>query len=127
MPKITRVNIGEKVDHLMSRDMLDKEARMKLIRFMEAIEMSVFTANREVIHKKVQNLNQQNFLRLATRVAELRADYLAKALTFAAASGRPSATEILELRQAREAYEELMRAFEAMERAIERGYTEIAS
>ncbi len=127
MPKITRVNIGEKVDHLMSRDMLDKDARIKLIRFMEGIEMSVFAANREVIHKKVQNLNQQNFLRLATRVAELRADYLAKALTFAGGAGRPNATELQELRQAREAYEELMRAFEAMERAIERGYTDIAS
>jgi len=45
----------------------------------------------------------------------------------AGGAGRPNATEIQELRQAREAYEELMRAFEAMERAIERGYTDIAS
>ena len=60
-------------------------------------------------------------------MAESRADYLAKALTFAGGAGRPNTAEIQELRQAREAYEELMRAFEAMERAIERGYTDIAS
>ncbi len=127
MAKITRVGMSEKVDRLLSKDMLDREARKNLAHFLERIEMAVFTANREVIHQRIPQLNQESFLKLATRVAELRADYLAQALAVANSTGRPNANAIAELRSVREAYEELLKAFEAMERAIERGYADIAN
>lgn len=126
MSKITRVQVGEKVDRLLSKDMMDREARKQLAHFMERIELAVFTANREVIHARIPQLTQSSFLKFATRVAELRAEYLAQSLALATSSGRPNAQAIAELRAVREAYEELLHAFDAMQRAIERGYADIA-
>jgi len=126
MQKVTRGAGTDKPDHFLSTEMLDREARQRLARFKETIDKTIYATNRSVIHSRVPNLNQDSFLRLATRVAELRADYLAKALSVSAAAGRPSQEAIADLRHTREGYEELLKAFDAMERAIERGYADMA-
>ena len=82
-------------------------------------------ANREVMKAaKLPSVNQESVLPLAVSVARLRAEYLKAALSLGA-SGRndlPVEAELSELSKHRQAYEEGVAAFEALMRAIERGY-----
>jgi methionine synthase I (cobalamin-dependent) len=98
------------------------------MRFLEEVEQGIRAANREVIHGQIPALNRESFLNFAIVVARLRADYLAAALK-ASHTGRVDAAliEALKaLRQQREAFEEARAAFDALQRAIERGYVEIS-
>ena len=115
----------DKVDHLVSKDMLDRESARKLQKFLEETEMSIFSANREVIRKAVPELTRESFMALAVRVAEARARYIKAALELSA-KVNPTAEEIADLKAAREANDELVQAFEATRRVIERGYTSLA-
>ncbi|HLT78750.1 MAG TPA: hypothetical protein VKZ87_15310 [Ferrovibrio sp.] len=112
----------EKIDHLVSKEMLDRDTARKLQKFLEEIEMAIFNANREVIHKAVPELNRDSFMAFAHRVAEARARYIKTALELAAKQN-PSPEDIAGLKAAREANDELVYAFEATKRVIERGYT----
>lgn len=116
---------NEKVDHLVSKDMLDRESQRKLQKFLEEVEMAIFSANREVLKKSVPELTREAFMAFAVRVAESRARYLKIALELSAKSN-PTAEDIAGLKAAREANDELMQAFEATKRVIERGYTTLA-
>ena len=115
----------DKVDHLVSKDMLDRESARKLQKFLEEIEMGIFSANREVIRKAVPELTRESFMAFAVRVAEARARYLKAALELSA-KPNPAAEDIAHLKAAREASDELVQAFEATKRVIERGYTSLA-
>lgn len=116
---------NEKVDHLVSKDMLDRESQRKLQKFLEEVEMAIFSANREVLKKTVPELTREAFMAFAIRVAESRARYLKIALELSA-KPNPTAEDIAGLKAAREANDELMQAFEATKRVIERGYTTLA-
>lgn len=116
---------NEKVDHLVSKDMLDRESQRKLQKFLEEVEMAIFSANREVLKKAVPELTRDSFMAFAVRVAEARARYLKVALEMSA-KANPTAEDIAQLRAAREANDELVQAFEATKRVIERGYTILA-
>ncbi|MEK9971805.1 MAG: hypothetical protein VW600_21910 [Ferrovibrio sp.] len=115
----------EKVDHLVSKDMLDRESHRKLQKFLEEVEMAIFSANREVMKKAVPELTRESFMAFAVRVAEARARYLKIALELSA-NHNPSAEDIARLKAAREANDEMLHAFEATKRVIERGYTLLA-
>ncbi|WP_341913081.1 hypothetical protein [Ferrovibrio terrae] len=115
----------EKVDHLVSKEMLDRESARKLQKFLEEVEMAIFSANREVMKKAVPELTRDSFMAFAVRVAEARARYLKIALELATITN-PSADDIGRLKAAREANDELVQAFEATKRVIERGYTLLA-
>lgn len=91
--------------------------------FVDEVERSIRHANREVIHARIPALDETSFVKLAREVARLRADYLEYAL--AAVDRHDSAETSAELRLRREAYEEATHAFEALQRAIKRGYVEI--
>ena len=116
---------NDKVDHLVSKDMLDRDSQRKLQKFLEEIEMAIFSANREVLKKSVPELTREAFMAFAVRVAEARARYLKIALELAG-KNNPSAEDIAHLKAAREANDELVQAFEATKRVIERGYTLLA-
>ncbi|WP_341899253.1 hypothetical protein [Ferrovibrio terrae] len=116
---------NDKVDHLVSKEMLDRESTRKLQKFLEEVEMGIFSANREVMKKAVPELTRDSFMAFAVRVAEARARYLKIALELAAIAN-PSAADIGRLKAAREANDELVQAFEATKRVIERGYTVLA-
>lgn len=116
---------NEKVDHLVSKDMLDRESQRKLQKFLEEVEMAIFSANREVMKKAVPELTRDSFMAFAVRVAEARARYLKIALELSAIAN-PTAEDISRLKAAREANDELVQAFEATKRVIERGYTTLA-
>lgn len=123
--KIIGYGKDNKVDHLVTKEMLDRESHRKLQKFLEEIEMGIFSANREVMKKAVPELTRDSFMAFAVRVAEARARYLKVALELSAANN-PTPEDIARLKAAREANDELVQAFEATKRVIERGYTTLA-
>lgn len=108
----------------MSRDLDSKELAAQR-QFVEKLEMAVALANREVIHKQIPNLNQATFQSLAVMVAKFRANYLEAAIKLANSPGACDASCFEDLKNKRELFEESRAAFDALERAIERGYVEI--
>jgi hypothetical protein len=94
-------------------------------RFLSEIEHGIQAANREVIHAAVPELNRESFFNLAVSLARLRARYLEVALRIAATADEAVPALLGELRARREAFEEGSKAFEALERAIERGYVDV--
>ena len=123
--KILGYGKTDKIDHLVTKEMLDRESQRKLQKFLEDVEMAIFSANREVMKKAVPELTRESFMAFAVRVAEARARYLKIALELSANSN-PSSEDIARLKAAREANDELLHAFEATKRVIERGYTLLA-
>jgi uncharacterized protein YjaG (DUF416 family) len=93
--------------------------------FMEQLEMAVALANREVIHQQIPNLDRGIFQTLAVMVARFRANYLEAAIKLSRSS-TPDAALIEELKSKRELFEQGRAAFEALERAIERGYVDVS-
>ncbi|MBL8706514.1 MAG: hypothetical protein JNM30_16805 [Rhodospirillales bacterium] len=126
MAKVVGVFSEEKVDHLLDQGMLDKATRRKLASFLEQIEVAVFTANREIIHRAIPGLDRDSFVRFAVAVAEARASYAKLGLELTRKGQIPPKADLDRLKEARETYEELMHAFEATHRLIKRGYSSVA-
>ncbi|MCE2944676.1 MAG: hypothetical protein ACK5VV_04670 [Lysobacteraceae bacterium] len=105
--------------------MFDEESTRirKQQKFLQDVEHAITDANREIIQAHIPHLDRASFVAFATRVAELRAEYLKAALSV---SQNSDAVEYTALRARREAFEEAKAAFAALERAIERGYVDIA-
>ncbi|AWK89206.1 hypothetical protein [Azospirillum thermophilum] len=120
--------IGEfvkgKVDKLMTPDAVDNENRLRIRHFLENMDAAILEANLEVIGREIPNLNRESFMRLAVRVAELRADYIRAGLKVAE-NRHPDAAAVDELVRLRHAYEEMLAVYEAAERVIERGYVRL--
>jgi hypothetical protein len=99
-------------------------------RFLDGLERAIAEANREIIGSTLgagrgSSLDADTFLRLAVRVAELRARYIAEGL--AVATGHPDPAAIERLADYRRAFEEMRLVFEATERVVERGYVDLPS
>ena len=112
-----------KIDRLLTSAELDREKRHALQVFSERMDRTIIEANQSVLRAKLPDINMHTMTRLAVRIAELRAGYLAKALSVAETPGTPGVEALDELQRHRIAFEELREAFEALERVIERGYT----
>lgn len=125
MAKIAGFTTSHKVDQFLSKDMLDKDARRQLTQFMEQVELTVFQANKEVLHREIPHLDRDSFIRFAVQVAEARARYVKHALELTKAGHKASAAELDQLKGLRLAHDELLAAFEATQRLIERGYADI--
>jgi hypothetical protein len=97
-------------------------------RFLANVERMTRAANREIIHKHMSAVTPDDVTRLAVLVAELRARYLKAAMRLVERESgvAPDSGEMAQLSRAREMYDEAVHAFEAMRRAIERGYVNIA-
>ena len=94
--------------------------------FLEQMQIAIALANREVIHGKIPNLRPEDFHQLAIMVARFRATYLEAALRLS--SSDPHDAKVFdELKRARELFDEGCAAFEALERAIERGYVDLSA
>lgn len=126
MAKVVGVYRRDKVDRLVDQDMLDKEARRNLARFLQEIEVAVFAANREIIQRAIPGLNRDSFVRFAVVVAEARAAYVKLGLEMSKKGHAPPPADLARLREARANYEELLHAFESTQRLIERGYSSVA-
>lgn len=113
-----------KVDKLLTPEAADGASRHRIMHFLENMEAAILEANCEVIRREIPNLNQDGVLRMAVRVAELRADYIRAGIKFAEAR-HPDSASVDELVRLRKAYEEMLAVFEAAERVIERGYVKL--
>jgi len=113
-----------KVSKLLTPEIADKAARQRVMRFLENLEAAIIEANCAVMAQSLPNLNQDAFLRLAVRVAELRADYIKFGLQVAE-HRHPDEDSLEKLSQLRKAYQEIVEVFEAAERVIERGYVKL--
>lgn len=91
-------------------------------KFLQDVEQAIADANRAIIHAQIPKLDRASFVAFATRVAELRADYLKAAM---AVAGDRDGGDFIALRDRRERFEEAKAAFAALERSIERGYVDI--
>ncbi|MDP6883537.1 MAG: hypothetical protein QF830_05325 [Rhodospirillales bacterium] len=102
----------------------DPEQLRVYTRFIEEIEMALRAANREIIGNQIPELDKECFFRLAVAVAKLRADYLKAVLSL---DWEADGIDIAGVQDKRTIYEEASKAFEALERTIERGYVDIAN
>ena len=109
----------------MAKHLDDTVSLVNQKRFLDELEQGIRLANREVIHKLIPELNQESFFTFAVTVAKLRASYLEAALRLARASDQPPAAMVGELKTKREVFDEARLAFEALQRAIDRGYVDI--
>jgi hypothetical protein len=106
-------------------ELLDPHAQMRLKAVLEQIDYAAFAANREIISHAFPDIDQHAILRFATTAAEARARYIKRALVLVEAGKNLGAEEVEELSQLRTTYEELVAAFDAMRRLVERGYTHL--
>jgi len=125
MAKIVGTQVGKPVDHLMSQDQLDKEARRRLTMFMEELQIATFKANQEVFSKAMPVLKVDDFVQFSKKVAEARAEYITAALKEVERIGPPDPLKIKHIQALRVTYEELSTAYDAAERLVERGYSKI--
>jgi len=99
----------------------DAEMLLRQQHILEEIEHGIRLANREVLGQVLPRMGRDHVLAFAVAVAKLRGAYLAAALRLI----RPAAADLADIRAKREAYDEARKAFEALERAIDRGYIEL--
>lgn len=90
------------------------------------IDKAIQPMNREVIHRAIPGLGREKYVEFAAVVAQLRADYLATALAYFVDQRHHAATAagLSKLREMRETYEEARHAYDALHRALERGYVD---
>lgn|SRR5258708_33253159 len=115
----------QKIDQFMTQDMLDKNARKELTQQILEIDKVIFETNQRIMLEKVPTLDSDSFLRFSHLVAETRANYIRMALEVSKLSHQPDIGVIEQLRKQRLSYEELLAAFEAMQRVLERGYVKL--
>jgi hypothetical protein len=108
-------------------DNSDAELLARQHRFLEQVEYAIRIANRKIINKYVSKITRDDVLKLAMTVGEIRARYLQAALKLVDREEGvvPDASEISRLAKARETFDEAVSAFEALRRAIERGYVDV--
>lgn len=92
--------------------------------FTDQIDQIVHATNREVIHALIPKLDKATFAKMAKGVATLRVKYIAAAVQLSNDSFSP--VQASQLKQQREQFEEARSAFEAVKRAIIRGYIDLA-
>ncbi len=92
--------------------------------FTDQIDHIVHDTNREVIHAVIPKLDRETFAKMAHGVATLRVKYIAAAVQL---STQPfSSEQAAQLKFHRENFEESRSAFDAVKRAIIRGYIDLA-
>ncbi|NKD77883.1 hypothetical protein HEQ60_08950 [Haematospirillum sp. H1815] len=101
----------------------DTEGLQQRRRFLDEVEISIRSANREIIHEKVPRFTRDSFFRVAVSVARLRASYLLAVTTMDWQCA--SETGIRDIGRLRTMYEEAREGLVALEHAIEVGYVDI--
>ena len=83
MARYSGVIEPRKIDRLLTSAELDREKRHALQKFSERMDRTIIEANQTVLQAKLPDVTLDTMTRLAVRIAELRASYLAKALAVA--------------------------------------------
>ena len=104
---------------------MDNDVRRQ--QFLKSMEPAIAEANRGAIHARLPTLDRETFLRFAVSVARARTHYLEEAIKFAGREqgGELSGAEVQRLGDLRQNYEEVLKAYEALSHALERGYLEV--
>ncbi|MEX2643292.1 MAG: hypothetical protein WD270_07555 [Acetobacterales bacterium] len=96
--------------------------------FVQGLDEDIRQINRETISRHIPEINRDTVLALARTVAELRARYLGVALLHLRPGDSrhpPEDSRVREIAERRRQYEESVHAFNALTRAIARGYVEM--
>lgn len=104
---------------------MDNDVRRQ--QFLKSMEPAIAEANRGAIHAKMPILDRETFHRFAVSVARARAHYLEESIKFAGRvqGGELSNAEVQRLGDLRRNYEEVLKAYEALSHALERGYVKV--
>ncbi|MES9870652.1 MAG: hypothetical protein ABW082_13410 [Sedimenticola sp.] len=96
-------------------------------RLLLEIDKTIRELNRDAINPQIPELMLDDLTPVMALVARSRAIYLRELFDVAniAGEGMPSPDQIRQLRQLREAYEELVAGAQALETAIQRGYLDV--
>ncbi|MES9957524.1 MAG: hypothetical protein ABW086_10760 [Sedimenticola sp.] len=96
-------------------------------RLLLEIDKTIRELNRDAINPQIPELMLDDLTPVMALVARSRAIYLRELFDVAniADEGMPSPDQIRQLRQLREAYEELVAGAQALETAIQRGYLDV--
>lgn len=91
------------------------------------MDKTIREINQVVINPEIPELSSEDLEPVFRLVAKCRAAYLKKLfhVTLAAQKGLPDQMQIQELASLRETYEEILKATQALETAIERGYLDM--
>ncbi len=92
-----------------------------LKKMLAYLDKSIRLVNREIIHAQIPGLTRERFIEFAASVAKLRADYL-KAAMDCFLDDKSDAEQLQNVQEKRALFEEGVKAYEALHRAIERGY-----
>ncbi len=105
-----------------------EKAETDKLRLHNELESTIKGINREQISQAAGAVGREEFIQVAEMVACLRARYLSDLLKMAKKSG-PMCIDTetaLELKALREAYQETLVGFDALEHALKQGYVEFA-
>lgn len=97
-------------------------AEKTLHRHLLEVEQLIIHANRKAIHGRLKRVTKHQLESLSSRVAKIRAEYLAAAFE---TDWETEDFDAPRIRRLRALYEEAVAVFDALERAIERGYLDI--
>lgn len=109
-------------DHFQPDESLDPHAQRALRGSLEQIDYIAYLANRELISHALSGVDAGKFQRMAVAVAGARAHWAAQALALTESGHAPTHDQTAALARARETYEELATAYDALRRMVERGY-----
>jgi hypothetical protein len=125
MPRMTGVFTVGNGETFIPPELMDPHAQMKLKAVLEQIDYAAFASNREILGKAFHDIDQKTIQRFAISAANARTRYIKHALDVVDGGRVPTDEQIEELRHLRETYEELVAAFDATRRLVERGYTHL--
>jgi hypothetical protein len=111
-------------DHFQPDESLDPHAQRALRGSLEQIDYIAYLSNREVIEHTLGGVDTGKFQRLAVATASARSQWAALALAIADGGHAPTADQVAALAKARQAFEELAAAYDALRRMVERGYVD---
>jgi hypothetical protein len=108
-------------DHFEPQDS-DPQEQRRIRALLEQIDYTAYVSNREVLGRILGPVSADAFQKLAVAVAAARAEWTAQALALATTPAPDNPDPIRRLAAARQAFEELAEAYEALRRMVERGY-----
>jgi len=106
-------------------DIMGEADKIKQQRMLfDQIDQAVTENNRDVIHGLIPKIDKAVFMKMAHGVAMLRVKYIAAGIQLAQ-DDTLKEPQLNQLRQLREQFEEARAAFDAVKRAVSRGYIDI--
>lgn len=91
------------------------------------LDKTIRELNQEIINPEIPEVRLEDLEPVLRLVARTRAAYLKElfAVTKGAGDALPSSEQVERLQEARETYDELLKASQALEAAIDRGYLDV--